>query len=346
VWKKFSRSNFWIKFKSWEYWPFGIVQFPLFFYWLWLSLKARSLFFFSASNPEILMGGMMGESKFDVLKLVPDEIKPKSILVQLPSSLSDVLATLDKHQLTFPVVFKPDLGERGWMVKIIRSDADVERYLSEIRIDFIIQELVDFPLEFGVFYVRFPNEENGRVNSITMKDFLHVIGDGTSTLEELILTKDRAKLQWETLKVSYADQLKHIPAKGVKIELVPIGNHCLGTTFLNGNHLITDQLNKSFDRISKQIKGFYFGRYDIRCASFEDLERGKIKVLELNGCGAEPAHIYQPGFSLVAAFRVLFTHWRNLYVISAQNHSRGVPYLSFREGSAIFKRFKALRSIE
>ena len=346
MWKKFSRSNFWIKFKSWEYWPFGIVQFPLFFYWLWLSLKARSIFFFSASNPEILMGGMLGESKFDVLKLVPDEIKPRSILVQLPSSVSDILTTLNKHQLDFPVVFKPDLGERGWMVKIIRSSADVEQYLSEIRIDFIIQELVDFPLEFGVFYVRYPNDSNGRVNSITMKDFLHVVGDGSSTLEELILKKDRAKLQWETLKISHRDQLKNIPAEGVKVELVPIGNHCLGTTFLNGNHLITDRLNASFDRISKQIKGFYFGRFDIRCASFEDLENGRIKVMELNGCGAEPAHIYQPGFSLAEAFKVLFTHWRNLYVISTQNHSRGVPYLSFREGSAIYKRFKSLRASE
>ncbi len=346
MWKKFVRSNFGIKLRSWEYWPFGIVQLPLFIYWLWLSLKARSLLFFSASNPEIPMGGMIGESKFDVLKLVPEEIKPKSILIKLPVSTSEVLHLLDHHELNLPVVFKPDLGERGWMVKIIRTRADIEQYIKQIKLDFIAQELVDDPLEFGVFYVRYPNAQNGYVNSITMKEFLHVIGDGSSTLKELILSKDRAKLQWETLKVTYAHQLKSVPERGAKIELVPIGNHCLGTTFLNGNHLITEKLNASFDLISKQIKGFYFGRYDIRCASLEDLENGKIKVLELNGCGAEPAHIYQPGFSLIDAFGVLFTHWRNLYVISTQNHSRGVPYISFREGSAIYKRFKALRTAE
>jgi hypothetical protein len=346
VWRKIARSNFGIKLRSWEYWPFGIVQLPLFIYWLWLSLKARSLFFFSASNPEIPMGGMIGESKFDVLKLVPEEVKPKGILIKLPVTTSDVLDLLDQHQFKLPVVFKPDLGERGWMVKIIRSRADIEQYVKQIRLDFIVQELVDYPLEFGVFYVRYPNEQNGIVNSITMKEFLYVIGDGKSTLEELILSKDRAKLQWEILKVAYAQQLTSVPEKGVRMELVSIGNHCLGTTFLNGNHLITEKLNSSFDRLSKRVKGFYFGRYDIRCASLEDLENGKIKVLELNGCGAEPAHIYQPGFSLIEAFGVLFTHWRNLYVISTQNHSRGVPYISFREGSAIYKRFKALRSAE
>jgi hypothetical protein len=346
VWKKFVRSNFWIKLRNWEYWPFGIIQFPIFIYWLWLSLKARSLFFFSASNPEILTGGMMGESKFDVLKLVPDEIKPKSVLVRLPVTADDVQNMLALHQFSLPVVFKPDLGERGWMVKIIRTEADIEKYLSQIKLDSIIQELVPYPLEFGVFYVRYPNAQHGRVNSITMKEFLHVVGDGVSTLEELILAKNRAKLQWETLRHTYQQQLRTVPANGERIELVPIGNHCLGTTFLNGNHLITDKLNSSFDRISKQIKGFYFGRYDIRCASLEDLENGKIKVMELNGCGAEPAHIYHPGSSLIEAFGVLFAHWRNLYVISSQNHSRGVPYLSFREGSAIFKRFKALRSAE
>lgn len=289
---------------------------------------------------------MMGESKFDVLNLVPDEIKPKSVLVKLPASAVEVQNILEQKGYTLPVVFKPDLGERGWMVKIIRSFDDIEKYLAQIKLDFIIQELVDYPLEFGVFYVRYPNDAVGHVNSITMKEFLHVIGDGTSTLEELILAKDRARLQWDTLRITYVDQLKTVPANGERIELVPIGNHCLGTTFLDGNHLITEKLNSSFDHISKQIKGFYFGRYDLRCASLADLENGKIKVMELNGCGAEPAHIYQPGFSLIKAFGVLFTHWRNLYVISTQNHSRGVPYLSFREGSAIFKRFKALRSAE
>lgn len=339
------KPNFWIRLTSWEYWPFGVVQFPLFFYWLWLSLKARSVFFFSASNPGIYAGGMLGESKFDVLGLVPDDVKPQGFRVTLPATRESVLLQTQRAGLSLPLVFKPDLGERGWMVRIIRTVDDIDRYLQDIRIDFLVQELVSLPLEFGVFYIRFPNEAHGRVNSITAKEFLHVTGDGTSSLQELILRKDRAKLQWPVLQIQYKDQLDKILRQGEKLELVSIGNHALGTTFLNGNHLITPKLNAAFDRISQQIPGFYFGRYDLRCASLEDLENGRVKILELNGCGAEPAHIYHPGASLREAVRVMFRHWRDLYHVSFQNHLRGVPYISFREGLGVYKRFKALRSI-
>ena len=240
--------------------------------------------------------------------------------------------------------FLLDLGERGWMVRRINNEQDIFVYLTEIKIDFLIQELVDLPLEFGVFYVRFPNEEHGFVNSITGKEFLCVIGDGKKALRELILENDRARLQWRSLQKEYGDELDQIIPNGKKMELVSIGNHCLGTKFLNGNHLITEKLSASFDQISKQLPGFYFGRYDLRCASIQDLENGKVKIVELNGCGAEPAHIYHPNASLVEGMRDLISHWQNLYRISRENHERGVAYISFSEGRSVYKRFSALRA--
>ncbi|MCU0336870.1 MAG: hypothetical protein MUF12_03330 [Sediminibacterium sp.] len=312
--------------------------------WLWYALRERSLFYFSASNPSILTGGMMGESKFEVLSLVPDTVKPKTILIKLPATREQVLQAIETNGLSFPVIFKPDMGERGWMVRKIKSIADIEQYLSEIKIDFIVQEFVNLPLEYGVFYVRFPSQPNGFVNSITGKEFLSVTGDGSKTLQQLILEKDRAKIQWETLKGVYAAQLQDVIPQGKKIELVSIGNHCLGTTFINCNHLITEKLSASFDTISKQIAGFYFGRFDLRCASEADLEAGNIKIMELNGCGAEPAHIYHPGSSLLKGIGTIITHWKNLYRVSKENHKRGVPYLSFAEGKRIYNSFKKVKS--
>lgn len=296
--------------------------------------------YFTASNPSILTGGMMGESKYEVLQLVPQSLKPVTSLIKLPATVTSITETMHKSGLSFPLIFKPDLGERGWMVRRIKNEQEAEAYLKEIKIDFIMQELVDLPLEFGVYYVRYPSQPSGFVNSITGKEFLSVIGDGEKSLKELILEKDRAKIQWDSLRMVYADQLTEIIPSGKKIELVSIGNHCLGTTFLNFNHLINDKLNSSFDAISKQINGFYFGRYDLRCASLHDLESGNIKIMELNGCGAEPAHIYHPGSSLIQAVGVLITHWRNLYRVSKENHERGVPYLSLQEGKQIYKRVK------
>lgn len=333
-----------IRLRSWEFWPFGILQGPVFVYWLLLALKERSIFFFSASNPGILSGGMMGESKSEVLGMIPDAIKPKTHIVELPATKDDVLQKIRENNLSFPLIFKPDLGERGWMVRKIEDERDIERYLSEIRINFIIQELVDLPLEFGVFYARYPDRSHGRVTSITMKKFLTVTGDGRRTLRELILAHDRAKLQWQALKERYSEQLDDIVPENKTIELVSIGNHCLGTTFLNANHLITSRLNASFDSISQKIPGFYFGRFDLRCASFEDLEKGNVKIVELNGCGAEPAHIYHPGSSFWRGMATLFAHVHSMYRISVINHSMGVPYLSFQEGRAIYRKFKALKA--
>jgi hypothetical protein len=343
--QRFIKSNFFTRLTHWEYWPFGILQGPVFVYWLWLSLKARSFFFFSASNPGILSGGMMGESKFEVLRKVPAAIVPKTLLVKLPTDKNTILKILRENKISLPVIFKPDLGERGWLVKRIDDDADIEPYLKKIKIDFLIQQYVDLPQEYGVFYYRLPGEDHGVVSSITAKEFLSVTGDGRRTLEQLIMENSRARLQLKALEEKFRADWNTVLPAGDRWQLVPIGNHVLGTKFINANHLITPKLNATFDHISKQIDGFFFGRFDLRCATTKDLETGNIQVVELNGCGAEPAHIYDPDFSFWRAMAVLFRHVRCMYDISTANHQRGVPYLSFREGRRIYSRFQALKAL-
>src|SRR5687768_9962500 len=220
--KDVARSNFFIRLKSWEYWPFGIIQFPVIVYFFWLSLRARSFLFFSASNPGIVMGGMFGESKYDVLKKVPSRYTAITTFVNMPCRKSDVIHTMRRQGLKLPVIFKPDLGERGFMVQRINTESDIENYLSKMKYPFVIQELIDLPLEFGVFYLRFPSQQKGNVTSVVMKEMLSVIGDGVSNLEMLIQREDRAKLQWETLKKTYSSQLNEIVPAGKKIELVSI----------------------------------------------------------------------------------------------------------------------------
>ena len=284
---------------------------------------------------------MFGESKFEVLKKIPEKYIPKTILISLPTTTDSVVEKLSRHGIKLPVIFKPDLGERGYMVQRIQSAEDIHDYIKMTNCDFLVQELIDLPLEFGVFYTRFPNEPRGKVTSVVMKEMLTVTGDGLSSLEDLILAKDRAKLQWKTLKETYRDRLKEVVVKGMNIELVSIGNHCLGTTFLDGSHLINERLSECFDRISQEIDGFYFGRYDLRCETLQDLYEGRIKVMELNGCGAEPAHIYQPGYPIIKALGVLLNHWRTIFLIARENHKRGIPYCSFKDGVFYFRAFRA-----
>jgi len=290
------------------------------------------------------MGGMFGESKFDVLQKIPSRYVPGTVRVRVNSTVDDVMKVIEMEGFTFPLIFKPDLGERGFMVERINNETEIAAYLSRIKNDFLIQELVSLPLEFGVFYTWFPNTGNGKVTSVVMKEMLTVTGDGKSSLQELILRLDRAKLQWPILQRKFQKRLQEIPEQGKKVELVSIGNHCLGTKFLDANYLINDRLSMTFDRISKQIPGFYFGRFDLRCGSLEDLYEGNIKIMELNGCGAEPAHIYHPGYSLRKGVAVLLEHWRNIFIIARENKKRGTPYISLREALQHYKKFKAATS--
>ena len=339
-WRRIKRSNFYIKLTHWEYWPFGVIQFPLFFYYPWLALRARSLTFFTGSNPGIVMGGMFGESKFEVLNKIPERWIPKTVLIRQPATTNQVMQVLEENSLSFPLIFKPDIGERGFMVKRINSVGGISDYLSRMPHDFLVQEFVDYPVELGVFYKRLPNEEQGEITSIVLKEMLTVTGDGRSSLADLIVQNDRAKLQLPVLRETYREQWDQILAENETREIVSIGNHCLGTKFLNGNALITPQLNKVFDSVSQRIEGFFFGRYDLRCKSIEHLERAEFKILELNGCGAEPAHIYDPDFPLRQAVATLIDHWRTIFVIAQQNKALGYRFLPLKDAISYYRSFK------
>ncbi len=338
--KKIWRANIFIRLRSWEYWPFLVVYWPVFIYWFWLSIKAKSLLYFTASNPAIDNGGMLGESKIKILDLLPQSLKPITLYIKPNEPVELAIEAIKKSNLQYPIICKPDIGERGWKVEKTLNEEALRQYHISSEIPFLIQEYLTSPIEMGVFYYRFPNELHGRVSSIVIKEMLTVTGDGKTTLKDLILNNDRAKLQWKKLSAKFNDELNRVLNPSEKIELVPIGNHSKGCLFLNGNHLINSQLNRIFDKISSHISGFYFGRYDIKVDCLDDLYAGKIKIMELNGAGAEPAHIYHPGFSIWEGYRVIFHHWKVLYKISIANHQLGVPYLSIKQGWAEYKKLK------
>lgn len=328
----FAVRRWWIKSTHWEYWPIWLVYLPVSFYYLYLAVKARSFFFFSASNPSIETGGVFFESKWAIFELIPSNYFPTTIYVGEDSNLHHILQQMEARQLSFPLIAKPDRGERGWCVQKIHSIAELDSYRANTNIPFLLQAYVNQPLEFSVFYYRHPNSNKGRVTSVTFKQLLSVTGNGQSTIEELILQNDRAFLQYPKLQQNREVNLASIPSPGQEVVLVPYGNHVRGAKFLNYNHIITPQLNQSFDTISQQINGFYFGRFDLRCNSITDLQQGKnIAILELNGAGAEPAHIYDPQFSFFTAQRVIAQHYRMMYDAATANRKKGVAYMTYRE---------------
>lgn len=330
---KLKGNLFWHKLRNWEYWPFNLLYFPVFFYFTYLAVKARSFFFFASSNPTIDFGGMLGESKSDIFDLIPEHYIPVTRRFSPDATISEIDQFLKEKQVDYPFIAKPDIGERGWMVVKINNQKELATYLEEIKVDFLIQAYVDFAVELGVFYHRHPSQEYGVVSSIVMKEMLHVMGDGKSTLKKLVVDSPRALMHIETLEKDPEIDLEYIPKSHEKVLLGAIGNHCKGTTFLNANNHINPKLTRAIDQIAKEIKGFYFGRFDLRCSSFTDLEEGlNFKIMELNGAGSEPGHIYQPGYSLIQGYKDIFYHLRQLYEISLENKKLGIVFPSFAEG--------------
>lgn len=342
---KISISNFFTTLTNWEYWPLNVFYSPFVFWYLFLSLRAKSFFFFSNVNPSMRASGLLGESKWNIYKLLPTEIYPKTFFINAHAEVNEVIDQFKAAGLNFPVICKPHLGERGWWVEKIDNEMELQAYITQFDNDFLLQEYCTLPLEGAVLYYRFPNEEKGHISSLTFKEMLQIKGDGKSSMQELILAYPRARLQWAVLEKKYAHQLNTIlPLGEVKI-LNTIGNHNRGTKFLNFTPQVDDKLIDFFDALCKKIPDFQFGRFDIKCNSLEELKEGKnFQVMELNGVNAEPVHIYQTGFPILEAYKVLFTQWNNILKISKQNQLKGNKRLKWNQFWTIFKEVKTYKN--
>jgi len=301
-------------------------------YLWWLMLRARHMCFWTAANPGIYTAGMGMESKYETILKIPELYRPKSVLARQGTAIEEIEQQLKAEGISYPFIAKPDLGFRGLLVRKIHDRDQLEAYLEQYPLDFILQELLLFPEEIGVLYHRMPGEERGRITSITTKEFLSVAGDGQSTVLELIHRHPRALLQLGRIKQAMPEVLAVVPAPGEKVNLGIVGNHAKGTRFINSTDRVNDKIVHTFDHISKQIDGFYYGRFDLKCASFNSLETGEgIKVIEVNGVCSEPTHIYDPGKgTYFSAIRDIVRHWKIIYRISRANRRRGVRYETHR----------------
>ena len=278
------------------------------------------------------------ESKKTIYNLIPQRYYPKTELIFEGTVLEEILKTIQISGIQYPFIAKPDIGLRGSAVKKIHNSEELKLYNQKANFDYLVQDLIPFEKEVGIFYVRYPNEKSGRITGIVSKEFLIVTGDGLSTTEELIKQNPRYELQLKTLKLEYGDQLSNVLPKGEKLNLVPYGNHARGAKFLDGSQRISQKLTETINEMCLQIPGFYFGRLDIMYNNWDELEQGKnFLIVELNGAASEPTHIYDPKHSLFFAWRELAKHITFMYEISAQNHKNGVPYLAHKVGMKEYK---------
>ncbi|HEY2649209.1 MAG TPA: hypothetical protein VGI38_08435 [Puia sp.] len=337
-WKK---KPFWIRLLNWEYWSFNTVYIPIYPIFVFLCLRARSFFFYAASNPNIKNGGFLGESKKDIYALVPAEWQPRTIFFKAGTNPDFVLEMLLNDGFGFPLIGKPDIGARGRGVKKLDDAETLLSYVTLATVDFHVQEFISYENETGIFYYRFPGQPKGNISGIVHKEFLKVTGDGTQNIRRLMEASPRAILQLPALETREPDILNFVPAAGEVFTVVPYGNHARGAMFLDDSASVNERLLNIIEGICRRIPEFYFGRMDIRYQSRALLEEGKaFCILEVNGAGSEPTHIYDPRHTIFFAWKEIIRHWVILFKISRSNHKLGFRYLTTKEGIQMFKKDK------
>lgn len=346
-----SRNKFFKNFTEWEYWSSFMFYAPNIPYAVYLALKAGNFTFFTATNPGIKSSGNGTESKFQTLKLIPEELKPKSIFVPVERKVEEVLNQVHNIGIEYPLIAKPDVGFRGVFVKKIYNEEQLIQYIEKHPFDLIVQDFIDLPYECGVFYQKLPHHEKGIISSLTLKSFMSVEGDGIYSISKLIHLDARAKHYVEKLKEINLPIWDTIPENGKIIILSEIGNHGRGTQFINGNEFINASLESIFNGLSKKIPGFFYGRFDIKYNSLEELKEGKnYKFLEVNGIISEPTHMYDAHKgTYFEALKTIRNHWKSIFLIATNNHKNGTAYMKmtafWSEISDLMKYVKTIKKL-
>ena len=317
----------------WEAWPFRLLYAPLTPLWLGYMLRSGAVWFFTPSNPKITFGGLEGEPKKEMYDLLPMHLYPKTIYILTGENIESLLKRIDAAGFKFPFVVKPEVGWQGVLFRKIDKAEELEHYHSNMVMQYMVQELVHYPMEVSVFYIRHPKNKKGTITGFLHKVPLQVTGDGRHSLEELVLKHPKGKNRMGELHSKHKETWHSIIPEGEKYMLSYAANHNRGAYFIDLKEHIDETLLNLFDQLSTDDNGFYYGRYDIMCNSVEDLKAGKnFTILEYNGCGAEPNHFYDTGYSLMGAYREILKHWKALYTISKYNSKNGIKPWPFLKG--------------
>lgn len=331
----------WYKVTHWEFWPMWTIYLPCIFYYIWISIKCRSVGFFKAVNPSMIHGGITLEDKNYVNKLIPQTFRAKSFFIKENPEKEYVLDILRQNHLSYPVILKPNNGCRGRNVEVIQNEIQLQHYLEHFgNEDLLLEEYVDFRKEIGVFYIRFPNSEKGFISGVVEKKGIEVIGDGEKTLGDLIKYSFRYHKFYPQVFQNTTFNENYIPKKDERVLLSSIGNHARGATFYDSSYKTSEKLENLFNEICSSMDGFYYGRFDVKFNSWRDLENGEnFKIIELNGAASEPTFIYDPENFYLFAITEIMRHWDYMYQIAKINKEKGHRFTGSEECWSLFKEY-------
>ena len=340
-----------------EFWPTWLMYIPVALQWLLLSVRHRSLSLPLIANPAVPLSGMVGVQKSAVFDaagaqarewILPWQVHPITEAA-IALQAEQVITQLEQAGFDFPVVGKPNFGCRGVGVKLLQNRGELENYLAEFPVggEIQFQRLSEWDAEAGVFYIRHPDAETGEIISLTLKYTPYVVGDGESTLAQLIAADPRAGHLQHLYRDRHTESLDRVIAEGEPYRLIFAASHSRGAVFRDAGHLISDELVAALDRIFTDIPGYHYGRLDIKFKDLESLKSGRdFDIIEINGASSESINIWDRNASLGQAVTTLLQQYRTLFKLGSANRALGhrppglrVLYDAWRFESQLVKQY-------
>ena len=109
---------------------------PIMPVWGWYCLRARSLWFFTSSNPTISFGGFEGETKREMYEQLPPGSYPKSIYITPAFSFEETERLMQESGFEYPFAVKPDAGMMGFMFRRINNAEELQAYHQKMAVDY------------------------------------------------------------------------------------------------------------------------------------------------------------------------------------------------------------------
>ena len=139
--------------------------------------------------------------------------------------------------ISYPFILKPDLGQRGAGIKLIRNESQARAYLQQTNAPLLVQRFAEGRTKSEFFIIVFPANRADSIFAITEKIFPVVTGDGKSTIAELVWRDPRARFMAGKYLQRLGPRQNEVLPAGETLKLVQAGNHAQGCIFRDGMHL-------------------------------------------------------------------------------------------------------------
>lgn len=277
-------------------WRLGL---PGFFHRIALSAKHGSPAIYAAANPGLgHLGGVSGEEKSLLLAPFAGHalVAP---FARIPAGDRDARITalaelVRAGTLAYPLVLKPDEGEKGVGVRIVTNDEESAKWFGEFKVDTLAQPFVK-GREYEVLWSRAPKASEGAILAVVEKVRVSVQGDGKHTLERLILASDTALDNADTFVRLNAGREDSVPPAGECVTLSEIGSVAKGAR-VSVRHGLTEAAgaNAAINALVATVPGITWMRLDVRSESDEAFAAGRFTVTEVEGAGRISSALRDP----------------------------------------------------